>query len=95
MKEKKLILEEILQILENQNARTYLQTIRITRIKISLGECLREIGQVDKAKYLLGTFLFKLRIGEEKKNDQTRYLLFFFIIIYDFCLLFLLMYVDS
>ena len=80
LKEKTLVLEQCVQLIESLELRTYIQTdvrdVRLLRIKISLAECYRETGRADKAKYLLGTFLFLLNMEEDEKklelDDQSR-----------------------
>ena len=76
MREKAFVLEQCIQLLESKSARTYGQNdvhnARMLRIKISLAECYREVGSADKAKYLLGTFLFRLNMEEEERKLEDR-----------------------
>ena len=81
LKEKTLVLEQCVQLIESFELRTYIKIdvrdVRLMRIKISLAKCYRETGRADKAKYLLGTFLFQLNMEEDEKklelDDQSRY----------------------
>ena len=72
LKEKTLVLEQCVQLIESFELRTYIKIdvrdVRLMRIKISLAKCYRETGRADKAKYLLGTFLFQLNMEEDEKK---------------------------
>lgn len=72
LKEKIFVLEECLQLYEQFEARTYVQNQQIIRVKIILGECFREGGSPEKARYLLGNVLFKLRVSEERELGRAR-----------------------